>query len=173
MKKNYVVVIFLLLTTIAFGQVPGTNFSAQAVSGCAPFVVNFQDLSSGSPTAWKWDFGNGVSSTLQNPSTTYFQPGAYTVTLTATNGSGSNTLTRSAYITIYDKPKVDFTADVTSGCAPFPVQFTDASVPSAGTTNATWQWDFGNGEQATTQSPKATFTATGQYTISLKVTNDK
>lgn len=163
----------MLLATVVIGQTPTANFSAQTASGCAPLVISFQDLSTGTPTAWKWDFGNGNTSTLQNPSATYFQPGTYTITLTATNASGSNTLTRSGYITIYDKPKVDFSADVTNGCFPLPVQFTDASVPSAGTSNVNWQWDFGNGLQATDQSPQVTYTAAGQYTVSLKVTNDK
>lgn len=173
MKKNTFLVFCLLLASIVFGQAPTANFSAQSVSGCAPLVVSLQDLSTGGPTAWKWDFGNGNSSTLQNPSATYFLPGTYTVSLTATNSSGSNSITKTAYITVYDKPKVAFTADNTSGCFPLPVQFTDASVPSAGTSNVSWQWDFGNGEQANTQSPQYTFTASGQYTISLKVTNDK
>lgn len=143
------------------------------MSGCAPFVAVFQDLSSGSPTKWQWDLGNGRSSTLQNPSATYFSPGTYTVSLTASNDDGSSTITRTAYITVYDAPKPDFVAGSTSGCYPFNVQFTDASAASSGTSNSEWMWDFGNGVTSDQRSPQTTFTSTGDYTITLKVTNDK
>ncbi|MEI9908605.1 MAG: PKD domain-containing protein [Bacteroidota bacterium] len=62
------------------------------------------------PTSWSWDFGNGNTSTLQNLCH-LFVPGAYTITLTATNANGSNTLTRSQYITVYDIPAVNFSVD--------------------------------------------------------------
>lgn len=163
----------MLAGLAAFAQAPSANFTAAQTSGCAPVVINFQDQSTGSPTSWQWDFGNGSTSALQNPSSTYFTPGNYTVTLTATNGSGSNTITRTGFITIYAKPSVNFIANDSNGCAPFAVLFTDLSTPSAGTTNATWQWDFGNGTGSSVQNPSTNFTSPGNYTISLKVTNDK
>jgi gliding motility-associated-like protein len=172
--KRFYSLLFTLWASIAcFAQAPTPNFTSAQTSGCAPIVISFQDQSTGSPTSWQWNFGNGSTSTLQNPSTTYFNPGTYTVTLTATNGSGSNTLTRTGFITIYAKPAVNFLADDSTGCAPFSVQFTDASTPSAGTANVSWQWDFGNGTGASTQNPQKTFPSLGNYTVSLKVTNDK
>ncbi|RYF79781.1 MAG: PKD domain-containing protein [Chitinophagaceae bacterium] len=173
MKNVFLFFLFLSTGVVCFAQAPGANFSAAQTAGCAPVVINFQDLSTGSPTGWQWNFGNGSTSTLQNPSTTYFTPGTYTVTLTATNGSGSNTLSRSAYITVYSKPSVNFIANDSNGCAPFSVQFTDLSSAAPGTTNTSWQWDFGNGTGATTQNAQTTFSAPGNYTISLKVTSDK
>src|SRR6185503_4444788 len=83
---------------------PIANFSASTTSGCSPIVVNFTDLSTGSPTSWSWDLGNGTTSTLQNPSTTYVTAGTYTVKLTATNASGSNTKTVTSYITVLASP---------------------------------------------------------------------
>lgn len=148
-------------------------FTAGQTAGCAPVAIAFQDASTGGPTAWQWNFGNGSTSTLQNPSTTYFTPGTYTVTLTATNGAGSNTVVRTGYITIYGKPGVAFAADDSTGCAPFGVRFTDASSAAPGTTNAGWEWDFGNGTGASVQNPSTTYAAPGNYTVSLKVTNDK
>ncbi len=156
-----------------FGQNPVANFTASPLAGCSPLIVNFQDLSTGTPTSWSWDFGNGNTSTLQNPIATYFVPGAYTITLTATNANGSNTLTRSQYITVYDIPAVNFSVDNQNGCFPLRVQFTDLSTPGAGNTNVTWLWDFGNGNISTLQNPLHTYTAAGSFTVTLRVINDK
>src|SRR5215471_8252129 len=67
---------------------PHANFSASPLSGCSPIVVNFTDQSTGNPTQWKWDLGNGVISFLQNPSATYFTPGTYNVKLIVSNSFG-------------------------------------------------------------------------------------
>jgi gliding motility-associated-like protein len=149
------------------------NFTATPVSGCSPLVVNFTDGSTGSPASWFWNFGNGATSTLKNPSTTYFIPGTYAVSLTVTNASGSNTKTEQQFITVYGKPVVSFVGNDSVGCYPFPVSFTDLSAPSAGTTNTSWFWDLGDGGQSSQQSPQNTYLNTGNYTVSVKVTNDK
>ncbi|MDB5206583.1 MAG: hypothetical protein JWR72_1658 [Flavisolibacter sp.] len=152
---------------------PLADFTATPVSGCSPLVVNFSDGSTGNPTLWFWDFGNGATSTLKNPSTTYFIPGTYTVTLTVTNAAGANTKTKLQYVTVYGKPVVLFTTNDSIGCYPFPVRFTDLSIASTGTNNTSWFWDMGDGAQATLQNPQNTYMNTGNYTVSLKVTNDK
>ncbi len=157
----------------AYSQAPVSNFTGAPLSGCSPLIVTFQDLSSGSPTIWNWSFGNGNTSTIQNPTATYFTPGTYTVILTTTNASGSNTLTRTNYVTVYDNPTVNFSANVTSGCFPLKVQFSDLSSPGVGNTNVTWEWDFGNGTTSTLQNPLATYTTAGLFNVTLKVTNDK
>src|SRR4051812_8600478 len=136
-------------------------------------VVNFQDQSTGGVTSWFWDFGNGATATLQNPSTTYFIPGTYTVTLTVKNAQNSNTLTRTQYITVYPKPTINFTVNDSTACFPHRAQFTDLSVAGAGTVNNTWLWDFGDGSQATSKNPLHVYTSSGNYTVTLKVTNDK
>jgi gliding motility-associated-like protein len=163
----------LLATTTAQGQAPVANFTASPLSGCAPLVVNFQDLSSGNPTSWNWDFGNGNSSTLQNPTAAYFSPGIYTVRLTVTNANGTHTLTRTNYISVYELPTVNFVADNTVGCRPFTVNFTDQSTAGAGNTNVSWEWSFGNGNTSTLQNPTTVYNSTGTFTVTLKVTNDK
>ncbi|MBL7732008.1 MAG: PKD domain-containing protein, partial [Chitinophagaceae bacterium] len=152
---------------------PTAAFSGTPLSGCSPLIVVFQDQSTGSPATWSWDFGNGNTSTIQNPTATYFTPGTYTVTLTVTNAAGSNTLTRSQYVTVYESPTADFTANNTSGCFPLRVQFTDISSPGNGNTNTTWLWDFGNGTTSTLQNPFVTYTTAGSFTVTLRVTNDK
>lgn len=152
---------------------PVANFSGSPLAGCSPLIVNFQDLSTGGPTSWNWNFGNGNTSTLQNPIATYFTPGTYTITLTVTNAGGSNTLVRTNYITVYEPPTVNFSASIISGCFPLRVQLTDLSSPGAGNTNVSWEWDLGNGITSTQQNPGITYTAAGVYNVTLKVTNDK
>lgn len=82
--------------------VPAANFTAVPRTGTAPLTVRFTDISTNSPTAWKWTFGDGspVNSTQKNPVHTYTAAGTYAVTLNATNGMGSNTSTKTAYITV-------------------------------------------------------------------------
>jgi PKD repeat protein len=76
------------------------NFSANNLYPCPGGSVQFGDLSTGNPTSWTWSFQGGTpsNSTLANPVVTYTNPGVYNVTLTVGNGTGTNTLTRNAYI---------------------------------------------------------------------------
>jgi PKD repeat protein len=78
------------------------NFTASPVSGTAPLNVQFTDTSTGGPTSWSWNFGDGTTSTAQNPAKTYSTPGTYTVTLTASNATSSNTATKTNLITVTD-----------------------------------------------------------------------
>jgi PKD repeat protein len=80
---------------------PVADFAGSPTSGTAPLLVDFIDLSTGGPTGWSWDFGDGVgTSTAQNPSYTYSSVGTYTVSLTATNSCGSDIATKVDYITV-------------------------------------------------------------------------
>ncbi|WP_292382934.1 PKD domain-containing protein [Methanoculleus sp. UBA430] len=81
---------------------PVANFTADITSGTAPLAVQFSDTSTGEPTAWNWTFGDGATSTEQHPIHTYTAAGIYTVTLTATNATGSDTLSRERHITVLD-----------------------------------------------------------------------
>ncbi len=81
-------------------QPPVAAFSGTPRSGTAPLSVQFTDASAEGPTAWSWDFGDGGTSTEQNPDHTYTTEGTYTVTLTVTNASGSDNETKVDYITV-------------------------------------------------------------------------
>jgi PKD repeat protein len=79
---------------------PVASFSSSVTSGNAPLNVAFTDASTGAPTTWKWSFGDGTYSTLQNPRHTYSKAGTYSVKLTAINAAGDGTKTRSKYIKV-------------------------------------------------------------------------
>jgi PKD repeat protein len=151
------------------GEPPVADFSASPTSGSAPLAVSFSDSSTGNPTSWSWDFGDGTSSTAQNPTHIYAIPGSYTVSLTATNAGGSDTKTLTDYITVSApaSPTADFSASPTSGNAPLAVSFSDSS-----TGNPTdWSWDFGDGSTSTARNPSHTYTTPGSYTVSLTASN--
>jgi agmatine deiminase len=82
------------------GTAPTADFSAASTTGSPPFAAQFSDLSTENPTVWDWNFGDGGSSTDSDPLHTYTVNGTYSVTLTASSASGSDTLTRTSYITV-------------------------------------------------------------------------
>jgi len=74
-------------------ETPVANFNNGPSTVCEGTTVSFSDLSSGVPTSWAWDFGDGNTSTAQNPSNTYTTAATYSVTLISTNGFGNDTYT--------------------------------------------------------------------------------
>ena len=87
---------------------PIANFTSNTTQGTAPLTIQFNDTSTDTPTSWLWNFGDGTTSTKQNPTHTYTTPGIYTVTLTATNEADNNKIsdngqiTKTNYITVMD-----------------------------------------------------------------------
>lgn len=79
---------------------PAADFAGTPTSGDFPLVVQFTDLSTGDPASWSWVFGDGGTATTQNPGHTYNAAGTYTVSLTATNAQGSDTVVKNGYITV-------------------------------------------------------------------------
>ena len=100
---------------------PTANFNSNVTSTCDG-VINFNDISTGAPDSWEWDFGDGGTSTQQNPTYTYLANGVYTVTLIASNSSGSDTLIQSNYITV-NSPSAPSTVGATN-CGPGSVTLT-------------------------------------------------
>ncbi|MCW3110938.1 MAG: hypothetical protein JWQ09_5444 [Segetibacter sp.] len=162
----------MLSCAVAKGQVVA-DFTTDTRQGCAPFVVySFTNLSTGTGyLTYLWDFGNGTTSTQQNPGTSYFSPGNYTVKVVVEDESGKkDSISKSNFITVYNSPVVNFTASNTSGCVPFTVPFTNQSTAGSGSI-AKWEWDFGDGTTSLQQSPSHTYNINGDFTITLKVTN--
>ena len=157
------------VTAGAAGAAPVAAFSGTPTSGQLPLAVSFTDASTNVPTSWNWTFGDGGTSTAQNPSHTYTAAGSYTVTLTAANSYGSDPETKTGYITVTAPPApvAAFTGTPTSGDYPLNVTFTDQSTNSP----TSWSWNFGDGGTSTAQNPSHTYTAAGSYTVVLTATS--
>src|SRR5688500_38148 len=163
------IILFLIPGSKLYAQL-SADFSASKVAGCTPVVVQFTDASKGSPSQWRWELGNGVISTLKNPSTTYFNPGTYKIKLVIRNASGADSIVKDKYISVYPNPVVDFKASDSSGCFPLAVQFTDLSTTASGSI-AGYNWDFGDGTLSSSPNPTHTYTSAGNFTVTLKITN--
>lgn len=170
MKTRIVLLIGLLAAFLQSRAQLRAEFTADQLSGCAPIRVIFSDQSTGAPDRWQWDLGNGVLSAAQNPSTTYFTPGVYTVKLTVYKGADSATVTKTSYINVFANPVVVFGATPRFGCLPLSVQFTDSSTTASGT-NVDWTWDFGDGNLSKLRNPVHTYSTPGSFTITLTVRN--
>jgi PKD repeat protein len=141
------------------------NFYAFGHVGQAPYSVRFLDQSTGSPTAWKWDFGDNTTSTEQNPTHVYNRTGAYNVALTASNDQASDTCTQYRCVIVNAVPAANFTANTTAGKTPLTVQFTDKSTSGADG----YQWQFGDGATSTDKNPVHTYMTPGSYSVMLTV----
>ncbi len=135
--------------------VPTGNFSIQSNG----LTVNLQDMSSGGATQWSWIFGNGSTSSQQNPSVTYAQPGTYTICLVASSICGNATIVCRNVTVNCAAPVANFDVQ-TNGLS---VSLSDQSLGGA----TGWSWTFGNGNTSSLQNPTATFTQPGTYTICL------
>jgi len=160
--------------TVDAYDLPVAEFSTPDRSGVGSLVATFTDDSTGSPTAWSWDFGDGVgTSTSQNPIYAYTAPGIYTVTLEVTNQVGTDTRIKTDYITVYavpDLPVADFTVNSYSfNSTPAAATFTDMSTGNV----TTWAWDFNDDGvfDSYVQNPAYTFNTPGYHTIKLTVSN--
>lgn len=145
---------------------PAADFGASPTTGDAPLTVAFVDNSTGSISAWSWDFGDSSSSTAQNPAHEYTTPGTYTVALTVTGPGGSDTQTRVAYITVTEPvPEANFSGSPQTGVVPKLVSFTDLSSGNI----TSWNWEFGDGGTSTAANPSHEYTTPGTYTVALTV----
>jgi len=152
------------------GLAPVANFITEETTITAGMPIEFADKSTNTPTGWSWNFGDGGTSLLKNPSHIYSTPGTYTVTLTVTNSFGSDSETKPNYITVNQagiKPVADFTAASTTIAAGGTVTFTDQST----NTPTGWSWNFGDGGTSTLQNPSHVYNTAGSYTVSLMATN--
>ncbi len=155
---------------LAVGEQLVADFSFSARQGVAPMIVEFTDRSTGAPTAWEWDFGDGERSTEQNPFHVYMtpRPEGYTVTLRVSRDGQTATHTSPDRILVYERLQADFTADPTMGKAPLTVAFRDTST---GSNIVSWLWDFGDGTTSNQRNPTHTYSANNLYDVTLTVSN--
>lgn len=148
---------------------PGPEALIQLDQGedCDELNVTFSDASNGDIIAWDWFFGNGNTSTDQNPPTQqYSDVGAYNVILTVEASNGClNSDTR--IVRVHESPEAAFLAqDVCVGSL---ASFTDLSTSQAGDPIVSWDWDLGNGQTSTEQNPNGIFNSIGTFDVSLEV----
>jgi PKD repeat protein len=153
-------------------QAPTASFTY----ACTDVGCSFTDASNdpdGTVMGWNWVFGDGGTSTLQNPSHTYAAAGTYTVTLTVTDNDGATSLetTKTVTVTAPPPPNQSPTADFSWTATDLSVAFTDASNDPDGTVTG-WNWSFGDGGASTLQNPSHTYAAAGTYTVTLTVTDN-
>lgn len=158
----------LLMSTAVHAQLKA-DFTPAKTSDCESLITTFADKSTGDPVSWKWDLGNGYTSTERSPSAAYTSPGVYNVSLTVKNAAG-NTSTVTKTVTVLAPPQPDFTATPVNGCAPLAVTFQDKSNPMNGTITA-YSWDFGDGTIGSGRNPVHTYNEELSPTVTLTVTN--
>jgi len=151
---------------------PAAAFTGVPTSGATPLTVQFTDNSRYNPTSWDWDFGDQSAHVYtQSPSHQYACGGTYSPKLKATNAVGSDTLTKTDYITSSGAPEMPvaaFSGTPLSGDKPLTVQFTDES--TGGPTS--WDWDFGDeSAHGNTENPSHDYEEYGEYTVTLIATN--
>ncbi len=151
--------------TVATASVLSSSFSFSPALPQAGQAVQFSDASTGSPSAWQWNFGDGASSTAQHPSHTYATAGTMTVTLRVLSSLRSNVATRS--IVIGSPVAAAFTHNPTSPVVGQAVQFTDTSTNSP----TAWLWNFGDGSTSNLQNPVHAFSSPGAFTVTLVASN--
>jgi PKD repeat protein len=147
-------------------HLPIADFDCNPVLGAAPLTVAFTDESEFLPYQWYWQFGDGVTSTVQHPTHTYTEPGTYTVSLRSSNAVGSDTMTKTDVIVV-QLPEINFTATPTMGGSPLTVQFTTDGSP-----DWSYHWSFGDGATSNEQNPTHVYKTTQDqqfYTVSLTV----
>lgn len=159
---------------------PSADFSYTPQDPYAGQDIEFTDESSdadGSVASWSWDFGDGTTSIEKNPTHRYSDPGTYTVTLTVEDDDGE-TDSDTASISVDPTPpgvNVDpialFTCSSEHPQVGESVQMTDSSTDPDGTIEA-WEWDFGDGTSSTARNPSHSYAESGEYTVSLTVTDD-
>jgi PKD repeat protein len=144
---------------------PRASFSA---TGAPSSTVTFTDTSTNSPTSWTWYFGDGATATGSSATHTYARNGTYSVTLIATNASGSDTYVGNVVIgpSPTSAPVAAFTTSAASYPAGVLARFVDQS------TNATqWEWNFGDGTTSGLRDPEHAYDTPGTYTVTLTVRN--
>lgn len=150
------------------------RFSANVRSGCAPLTVSFEDKSTGNGLTYYWEFGNGNTSTTQNPEAIYYQPGVYNVTLTIKDDQANiKSVQQKGFVEVFKAPTASFTGTPRTGCAPKLVTFTSTSTKGNGTMNR-FIWDFGDGntKDGVVDKPLHTYNVGGKFSVSLEVWDD-
>ena len=143
---------------------PLSKFDYTPKDTCSgPVTVRFTNQSIGA-TSYLWDFGNGLQTTITNPTNTYATVGTYPMTLISGNEFGCYD-TSSMQYNVYNIPKPAFTFTADNGCEPLTVTFKNTSIYGS-----SLRWDFGDGDTSSSLNPVHTYFNNGRYFVKLTVT---
>ncbi len=152
---------------------PVADFSANQTEICIDDIISFTDLSINTPTSWTWSISpssgytyvNGTDANTQNPQISFSQSGSYSITLTATNGGGSDDEIKTNYVIVNAIPVAEFSADQTTITEGETVNYTDLSSNSPDA----WSWSFNGGipNSSANQNPSITYNIAGTYQVEL------
>jgi len=154
---------------ITYSDGINVSFLPDVFNGCEPLEVNFQDLSQPNITKWNWDFGDGGTATISNPSHTY-NAGKYTIKLAVESANGCQGEYEIAnLIEAYPKPKAWFEPQ------PLVTTIDNATINFINqTTNGdSWLWDFGDNSTETSENPSHLYQNEGVFSVWLIATSDK
>ncbi len=154
--------------TVFVNPLPVCNFTNPATV-CEHDSIRFTDhssVSSGTISYLNWNFGNGITSVLQNPIILLGSPGNYFVTLTATTDQGCVD-TAKTVVGVAPLPDISFNAN--DACLGVPISFINNTTLSGGGT-LFYQWSFGDSTSSTTGSPLHTYSGYGHYQVLLIAT---
>ncbi len=148
---------------------PNANFTYSA-SGLIASFVDTSTNTGGTIGSWSWSFGDGATSSAQNPSHAYVAAGTYQVSMTVTDKVNGRASTRTAQVAVTapqlagGTPKAGFTYRVSGLTA----NFTDTSTDKGGTIDS-WSWSFGDGTTSSARNPSHVYRGAGNYTVTQTV----
>ncbi|WP_439184027.1 PKD domain-containing protein [Carboxylicivirga taeanensis] len=151
--------------TIEYKEMPEAGFTVDTEEGCYPLEVNFTNYSVGG-TDFRWEFGDGGTTTERSPKYTYNYPGTYIAVLTV-GGPDGNDVVFTQEINVHDHPVADF--DVGPETVYLPqdeIRCYDMSINAVN-----WLWEFGDGQTSNERNPSYTYSNEGLYTVTLTVQN--
>ena len=152
-----------IVQNVEITPIPGTEFSA--IDTCLNDVTLFTDETTGGPDVYDWDFGDGNTSTDQNPTHTYANDGTYNVTLTTTFSASGCSASFSESVIVHERTNPSFS--VNTPCLGAQSEFIDE------TTNdpILWEWNFDDGNTSAQQNPSNTYNSPGDYDVTLITAN--
>lgn len=151
---------------------PVPHFVMSDTVGCVPLEIQFTDSSYSlfGIGDWTWYFGDEDSSTQENPTYTFEEPGVYSIGLKVVDGNGVSEITRESLVVV-NGPVADIGIDSTEGYVPLTVTLIDSST-CVDDPATTWLWDFGDGDSTTDQNPGLhTYDSAATYTVTLEIQN--
>ena len=156
---------------IIIGPKPVANFNFSGAclpTGAAPFTDQ-SFVTAGNISQWQWDFGDGSTSSSQNPVHNYSSAGPFNVTLKVTSDKGCVDDSVKVMDKIFAQPQAAFSAPA-EVCDGATINFSDQSTANNSTVTQ-WQWDFGDGTNSTLRNPSKTYSLPNTYTVTLHVTS--